>query len=211
MNRLRKMRIAALALLCLIAAPMGAHAQSGPGPIDVPGVYVNAASGMAFPLAVGEFKRSGLYRFDRDERDVSAGYNLLTETSGIVATVYVYPSPPLPAGSRTDEARAKACQGELDRRKQEVYSYHPGAVLIAEKDVTLPQGGKVHPGKLAIFEFEASFRGERQALHSELYVFCYVAESWAFEYRFTTPKTFDYAGPIADFMRALPWTLRAGG
>lgn len=211
MNRVHGMRIAALCLLCLAAAPMTARAQSGPGPIEVPDVYVNAASGMTFPLAVGEFKRSGLFRFDRDERDVSAGYNLLTETSGIVATVYVYPAPPLRAGGRTAEARAKACQGELDRRKQEIYSYRPGAVLISEKDVTLPQGGKVYPGKLATFEFEAPFRGERQALHSELYVFCYVAESWAFEYRFTAPKTFDYAGPIAAFMRALPWTLRAGG
>src|SRR5512135_3255623 len=108
MIRLHGMRITVLCLLFLAAVPMGAHAQSGPGPIEVPGIYVNAASGMTFPPAVGEFKRSGIYRFDRDERDVGVDYNHLTESSGIAASVYIYPAPPLPADARSAEARAAA-------------------------------------------------------------------------------------------------------
>ncbi|HVM80538.1 MAG TPA: hypothetical protein VMU06_16065 [Stellaceae bacterium] len=207
MNHSQRVRIAIAWLLSLLSVPIAASAQSGPGPIDVKGVYVNPASGMTFPLAVGEFTRSGLFRFDRNERDVSASYNLVSGPSGIVATVYVYPSPMPPASNRSADARAEACRGEMERRKQEIDSYRPGAVLIAERDTELQQGGRTYPGRLAIFEFEASFRGQTQMLHSELYVFCSVADSWAFEYRFTAPKAFDYAGPIAAFMRGLPWTV----
>lgn len=207
MTPLRRLRMAVAALLLLGLAPTGASAQSGPGPIDVKGVYVNPASGMTFPPTVGEFTRSSLDRFDRDERDVGASYNLLSGPSGIVATVYVYPTPLPPPGASSAEARAEACRNELERRKQEIYSYRTGAALIAERDTSLPQGDKTYPGKLAIFEFEAAFRGQSQMLHSELYIFCDVAGSWAFEYRFTAPKTFDYAGPVAAFMRELPWTV----
>jgi len=204
---LYRVRIAIAWLLSLLLVPVAAGAQSGPGPIGVEGVYVNPASGMTFPPKVGEFMRSGLFRFDRNERDVSASYNLVAGSSGIVATVYVYPTPLPSSGDRSADALTEACRGELERRKQEIYAYRPGAVLIAERDMALPQGGKTYSGKLAIFEFEASFRGQTQALHSELYIFCNVAESWAFEYRFTAPKTFDYASPVAAFMRGLPWTV----
>ena len=207
MKALRGVRIAVAWLLLLLLASIAAFAQSGPGPIEVEGVYVNAASGMTFPATVGEFTRASLFRFDRSERDVSASYNLVTASSGMVATVYVYPTPVPPADDTSADARAKACQGEFERRKQEIYAYQPTAALVAERDVSLPQGDRTYAGRLAIFEFEAPFRGQSQKLHSELYVFCRVAESWAFEYRFTAPKTFDYAGPIAGFMRALAWTV----
>jgi hypothetical protein len=202
-NLSQGVRIATAWALLLLAAPVGASAEGTSGPIEVEGVYVNPVSGMKFPATVGEFTRAGLFRYDAGERDVSASYNLITASSGIVAVVYVYPTP-----ARAErEGPAEACRGELERHKQEVYAYYPAAQLIAEKDTTLSQGGKTYPGKLAIFEFETSFRGQAQMLHSELYVFCDVAESWAFEYRFTAPKTFDYAAPIAAFMRGLPWTV----
>ncbi|HMK68284.1 MAG TPA: hypothetical protein VK433_07035 [Stellaceae bacterium] len=201
--------LANLLLLCLFLAlaPATVRAQGGSGPIDASGDYVNKASGMTFPLAVGRFTRASLFHFDREERDVSASYNLVTGSSGIVTSVYVYPMPQPPADDTSGAAHAAACKAEVDRRKQEVFSYRAGAALMSEKDIALAQGGKTYPGRLAVFEFEASFRGQVQPLHSELYVFCDVAGSWAFEYRFTTPKGFDYAGSIAGFMRDLVWTV----
>lgn len=60
---------------------------------------------------------------------------------------------------------------------------------------------------MATFEYDDLFAGQQQALRSELYVFCYVGEKWAFEYRFTSPKSVDATATISAFMAALPWTV----
>ncbi|HYC13985.1 MAG TPA: hypothetical protein VEC75_07030, partial [Stellaceae bacterium] len=72
--------------LCLALAPAAVRAESGSGPIEASGDYVNKASGMTFPLSVGQFTRASLFHFDREERDVSASYNLVTGSSGIVTS-----------------------------------------------------------------------------------------------------------------------------
>jgi hypothetical protein len=77
---------------------------------------------------------------------------------------------------------------------------------VCEKQLP-PGGGAQVPGEMAAFEYDDVFGGQRQGLHSELYVFCYVGGKWAFEYRFTSPKSLDTSGTISTFMANLPWTV----
>ena len=168
---------------------------------------------MIFPVSVGDFQRVSLVRYDADGLDVSAGYNLVTSLDGIVATVYVYPAPSLVSIGSPSEAVASArttlCDSEFERRKREIISTHPGANLIAQQDVASPQGSEAVPGKMAAYEFEDVFWNKRQSLQSELYVYCYVGGKWAFEYRFTSPKSSSAADMIPAFMKALTWTISA--
>jgi len=200
-----------LALVACSSAP--ARHLAKPETIPAEGSYTHAASGMNFPAAVGDFRRVTLLRYDSETRDVSAYYFMPAPSGGIAATVYVDPAPPLvPVGTPADlpAARAISCESEVDRRKREIYNLHPSAKLLQEKDVSLVQGGASHRGKAAEFDYDDVFGGQRQALHAEVYLFCYVGRSWALEYRFTTPKTFDVGGRIAAFMKTLPWTVAAG-
>jgi hypothetical protein len=191
----------------------GCHSQqptylAQPQPIQAEGSYTHAASGMVFPPEVGDFQRVSVTRYDTAELDVGVGYNLITWTSGVAATVYAYPAPSLVSiGSPANvvaSARATLCNGEFERRKREVVHRHPGAHLIQEKDATLPQVGSASPGKMAAFDYDDHFGGRSQPLHSELYVFCYIGRKWALEYRFTHPKDFDAGEAISSFMAKLP-------
>ena len=166
---------------------------------------------MAFPPAIGDFKRVEIVRYDETGLDMSAGYNFESPDLNIVATVYVYPAPSLRSfGSPADvvqSARAKLCGDEFKRRQREVMAFHPDARLVSEEAVGRPQAGPAVEGRKASYEFDAAFRGRRQSLHSELYVYCFIADKWAFEYRFTSQRSPDPGARIAAFMKALVWTL----
>lgn len=88
-----------------------------------------------------------------------------------------------------------------------VVDAHTGPKLIQEM-AALPPGGEPQvPGELAVFDYDDVFAFQRQPLRSELYVFCYVGGNWAFEYRFTSPRSPDASGVISTFMAALTWTV----
>ena len=199
--------------LALVACSSASHQLARPETILAQGAYTHAASGMSFPIAVGDFRRVTLLRYDSAARDVSAYYFMPSPSGGIAATVFIDPAPPqVPAASPADlpTARAISCESEVDRRKREIYNLHPSAQLLQERNVSLVQGGASQRGKAAEFEYDDVFGGQRQAVHAEVYLFCYVGARWALEYRFTTPKTFDAGGRIAAFMKNLSWTVAAG-
>jgi hypothetical protein len=199
--------------LALVACSSAPRHLVKPETIPADGPYTHTPSGMSFPVTVADFRRVTLLRYDSKSQDVSAYYYLPSPSGGIAATVYVDPAPPLvPVGSAADlpAARAVSCESEVDRRKREIYNLHPSAQLLQERNVSLVQGGTPHRGKVAEFEYDDVFDGQRQAVHAEVYLFCYVGSRWALEYRFTTPKTFDADGRIAAFMKGLSWTVAAG-
>ena len=107
-------------------------------PIPSQGLYVHKASGMEFPITVGEFRRTKLLRYDTGELDVSAGYDLFTPTSQVAATVYVYPAPKITSiGSSQngiDGVRATIFKGWFQQEKQEILSAHSGIRLAEESD-----------------------------------------------------------------------------
>ena len=212
---MKALAIPTIGCLCVVLVACSSTPQHLAKPETIPatGAYTHAASGMSFPTAVGDFRRISLLRYDSAARDVSADYFMPDPSGGIAATVFVDPAPPLvPVGSPADlpAARAISCESEVDRRKREILNLHPSAQLLQERSVSLVQGGAPHRGKAAEFEYDGTFGGQRQAVHAEVYLFCYVGKGWALEYRFTTPKTYDAGGRIAAFMKSLSWTVPAG-
>ena len=212
---MKALSIPVIGCICVVLAACSSSPRPLARPETIPanGAYTHAASGMSFPTAVGEFRRITLLRYDSAARDVSAYYFMPAPSGGIAATVFVDPAPPMvPAASPADlpAARAISCESEVDRRKRAIYNLHPSAHLLQERNVSLVQGGATQRGKLAEFEYDDDFGGQRQAVHAELYLFCYVGSRWALEYRFTTPKTFDAGSRIAAFMKGLSWTVAAG-
>jgi len=176
-------------------------------------VYTHPASGMKFPVRVGGFQRVTLFRYDLQERDVSAGYNLITSTCAIAATIYVYPTPsPVSTGAPPEtiaNTRARLLEAEFTTRKQEILDSHPGARLIQEENIGLPQRGKTYSGMMATFEFEGIFGGQDNALLSNLYLFCNVDGEWIIKYRFTYPKNVNASKEIEGFMKSLKWSLKS--
>jgi len=184
-----------------------------PETIAAEGGYVHPASGMTFPVAVGEFRRVNLIRYDAAGSDVIAGYNSVEPTSGVAATVYVYPASSLgriDAKQDLAPARAALCGNEFQGRKAEIFRYHRGVHVVDEKDVPITFAGTSMTGRMAAFAYEDVFGGRLQPLQSEIYIFCYVGEAWTLAYRFTAPRDFDASRAIAAFMLNLPWTISSG-
>lgn len=71
------------------------HYLAQPERLAVRGAYVHTASGITMPESIAGFQRDAVFRYDEDGLDVSAGYNLVTPSQHIAATVYVYPAPSL--------------------------------------------------------------------------------------------------------------------
>ena len=181
-----------------------------PETIAVEGSYVHPVSGMTFPVAVGEFRRVNLIRYDAAGADVSVGYNLGGPTGGVVATVYVYPASSLGAiDAKQDAAPARValCGNEFQGRKAEIFRYHRGVRVVDEKDVPITFAGTSMTGRMAAFAYDDVFGGRLQPLQSELYIFCYVGDAWTIAYRFTAPREFDATRAIAAFMLNLSWTI----
>ena len=182
-----------------------------PEVISAEGNFTHAASGMTFPHSVGDFQRSKVLRYDTENLDMSAGYDLITVMGSVAATIYVYPAPSLISiGSPPNvvaAARDRLAQNEFEARKREVMHFRPGALLIEEREVSLQQGNATYLGKMATFEYEEVFAGQRQLLRSHLYFFCFAGGKWVIKYRFTHPRFFDATKEIDEFMKNLLWTL----
>jgi len=211
MKALRCALIAGMSLLLLGCPSMRPKYLSQPASVDATGSYTHAASGMVFPDALGDFRRTSISRYDAEGLDVSAGYDLFAPPRVIAATVYVYPAPPLVSIGSPPEvvatARANLCQREFESRKQEILQSHPGAKLIEERAVSVVRAGGTHSGRMAAFEYEDIFAHQRQPVAARVYLFCYVGGKWVVKYRFSYPKSFDASKDIEDFMRSLSWTL----
>ena len=168
-------------------------------------------SGMTFPIAVGDFQRGSLQRYDQEGLDVSAGYNLFDTKRQIIATVYVYPAPPLVSiGSPPQtvaSARSFLAKNEFEARKREIAQPRPGARLIEDTEISIPVGGTVRVGRMATFEYEEQFAGKQQTLRSHLCMFNYVGGNWALKYRITYPKHLEATREIDAVLEGVPWNV----
>jgi hypothetical protein len=209
-STLLKKIVPAAAVLVLCGCPsMQTRSLAQPERVAVRGAYVHSASKITMPESIAGFQRDNVSRYDADSLDVSGGYNLVTPSHRIAATVYVYPSPSLTSiGSPPDVvagARARLAEGEFEARKQEIRQAHPGAILVQQREMSRTQSGQSHAGKFAIFEYEEVFAGSRTRLRSRLYLFCYVGGKWTVKYRFTHPKSEDADREIQGFIEKWSW------
>lgn len=206
---------AAFLILPLLALLVGCPAR--PRPLNQPqaifadGSYTHEKSGMTFPLAVGDFQRDTVQRYDQDGLDVSVGYNLRGEKQVIIATVYVYPAPPLVSiGSPAEtvaSARAFLAKNEFEARKREIMQPRPGARLIEDTEISIPIGGTLRAGRMATFEYHEQFLGQQRPLRSHLCMFNFVGGTWALKYRITYPSHFEATREIDAILQGVPWNV----
>jgi hypothetical protein len=165
---------------------------------------VHAASGMRFPERVDEFRRIALTRYDKEGLDVSAGYALTNPSGPIIAIINVSPTQ---STTQAQSDRDRLCDEEFGRRKAEFVSQRPGATLVDQQAMSWPQGERRLPARRASYDYAESLRGTRVELSSSLFVFCFVGDRWAVQYRFTSPREVRAAEPIWSFVNNLPWTI----
>jgi hypothetical protein len=206
-----------LALLLLSISTLFVGCPPRPRPIDQPqvifsdGAYVHEKSGMTFPIAVGDFQRGAIQRYDQEGWDISTAYGLFDARRQIAVTVYVYPAPSLVSiGSppqTVDSARSFLAKNEFEARKREITHPRPGARLIEDTELSIPIGGTVRVGRMATFEYEEKFAGKLQAVKSHLCMFNYVGGKWALKYRITYPTHLEATREIDAVLEGVPWNV----
>lgn len=222
------MRFALLAVVSVVLAacaqtpsalprPQAADApdtQSEPQTISAEGPYTQAASGMTFPAVVGGFQRTGINRYRADGSDESAAYSLFHADGGfILATVFVYPSPDMPAAYSVGDpsARSRRCQFQFLMAHNEVVMTAPNAELVARGEINIAQGTAQYVGPSAAYLFSPDGAPETAdpsgLLGSELHLFCYVGGTWSVKYRFSYPAGYAAHDEIRAFMNALTLTI----
>lgn len=195
----------------MMGCPARPRSLNQPQPILVEGAYTHEKSGMTFPLAVGDFRRSLVQRYDQEGLDVSAGYDLYASRYKIAATIYVYPAPSLisigsPPGT-VAAARAMLTKREFEGRKQEIMLSHPDGQLIEDSEISISLGVRLRVGRIATFEYQQDFAGQRQPVRSHLAMFNFVGGKWALKYRITYPKSLGATREIDAILQGVPWNV----
>jgi hypothetical protein len=206
----RSLLSVAIALALAFAHPAAAQEQ-----VALPnGPYVQAASGMAFPLQAGPFQRlETATRYSPDGADESVGYRWTRKAGTVHATVYVYPSLSLAnagvARGGIDAARRELCNAQFAGVEHELQTVHPTATVLENGAATITQAGAAYAGRKLVFVVSgpSAFGKDHAPLRSEAYLFCYVGGRWSVKYRFTYPAALDAQHGIEDFMRDLVWTI----
>lgn len=197
--------------LLLTACPARPRPLNQPQAIFSEGAYAHQKSGMTFPIAIGEFHRGSIQHYDQDGLDVGVSYNLLDDRRQIIATVYVYPAPPLVSIGSPPEtvasARAYLSNQEFEARKREALQPRPGARLIEDTEISIPVGGTVRTGRMATFEYDENFLGKKQSLRSHLCMFNFVGGKWALKFRISYPRHLEVTREIDSILQGVPWNV----
>jgi hypothetical protein len=198
----------ALAGLALLAGCQGFRRGSRlppaepPQVISVSGPYRHPASGMEFPVEVGEFKRAQLLQYDKAGRNISARYDIDGAATKITAQIYVYP-----AKEGSTSQRAELCRSQLDAAASDFARPHPDARRTALDETATEQGSRRYQGLHARYEYDERLGADRMPWATQIYLFCSANDQWQIEYRFAAPRELTIAPIIDDFMHRLPWTL----
>lgn len=211
MTRLAAAFLIAPLLALVLGCPAHPRPLNQPQAILADGTYTHEKSGMTFPLAVGNFQRNTVQRYDQDGLDISVAYNLRDEKHVIIATVYVYPAPPLVSIGSPPEtvasARAFLAKNEFEARKREIMQPRPGARLVEETEISIPIGGTLRTGRMATFEYQEQFLGQQRPLRSHLCMFNFVGGKWALKYRITYPSHLEATREIDAILQGVPWNV----
>ena len=208
---------AAYLILMLGAAAAQAAYYDDPKELDVTGPYTQPASGMVFPEAVRNFKRTGVVSYNSERTDESVDYEW--EVGGktqVAVTVYVYPVPAdlgsalAQALPQDDLVRTWLMLSEqlFSEEEQAIVELHRGSEVLNEEETSLVQNGISYPGFTAAFRYREDFFGEVQPVRSQLFLFPNVRGNWMVKYRVTYPETVDGASQATAFLHGFPWTIR---
>jgi hypothetical protein len=197
------MRLAMRWILAVLLIPSAAAGQTLLQ-VDPDATYFHEPTGMAFPTAVDHFRRTDIIDYSTNGTDVSAGYRL----GDIYVTVYIYPSPAVPAAEDRPAAQASLCMAEFEEVKR-IISRHPGAQLVEEGAVPSPSAHHPRAGLRAVYALDAIGNAAPRPLRSEADLYCYVNDVWQIKFRATAPADLSYVPALSDLMHALAWPLPA--
>jgi hypothetical protein len=188
-------------VLALLAAPAAAQTRitrSGPVP--------HVAASAVFPERVGEFRRTSVVAYDAGNRDMSAGYNLVTPKGRLTVTVYIYP----PREDAPAAQRAAACRREFEANLREISSVKAYKGFRRDPPAPVPAvtGTSRELSHGAGFRFRTTFDEPDQALQSSYRLYCYVGGTWQVKYRATSPEGFPAGPALEQFIRTGPWPGR---
>ena len=189
------------ALALLLAMPALAQPQD----IDAPGTVPHAAARAGFPEQVGEFSRSHVLRYGRD--DIGANYNLRRGDDFLRLSVYIYPAPRVPR-----RERAAACREVMAGIGREIDLLYPGAQRTESGEAAALQGTEPGLRLRSVHHLRMAIRGgtpEETRRESRLY--CYVGGDWLVKYYASSNAAFDVGEAIEAFLRDSPWPGRGPG
>jgi hypothetical protein len=197
----------AAAAVAASAAPAGAQRS-----IEAPGPVAHRWADAAFPERVGDFRRSDVFQYDAEGRDVSASYNLVRPDGRMVITVYIYPAPRVAAapgsGSTAAVARAALCGEQFAGVQAAIGQQYGDAAPVERGSPPDVAGSDAALRHRAVYRIRARFDGSEQEIRTEADLYCYVGGDWLVKYRASSHLGFDAAGAVESFIRTGPWPGR---
>jgi hypothetical protein len=189
--------------LALTLATVPAAAQTR---IIEGGLVPHVAASTIFPEQVGQFRRTSVVAYGPDQRDMSAGYNLVTPNGRLTVTVYIYP----PREDASAAQRAAVCRREFDANVREIGSVPTYKDLRRDPPAQPPAVAGMIPDLShgASFRFRATFDQPDQALQSVYRLYCFVGGNWLVKYRATAGEGFPLGQELEQFIRTGPWPGR---
>ncbi|HEX8262025.1 MAG TPA: hypothetical protein VF547_04030 [Allosphingosinicella sp.] len=192
------------ALVFLAAAAIGLQPLAAQREVVAEGPYLHGPARAVLPVAVGEFRRSRIFQYDAEGKDVSASYDLATPNGRLLITVYIYP-----AAAAAGESEAVHCRREFEEANKAVSSQH-GHVAADERGPAMAVDGIDRAlGHRALYRFSSPFDDRVQAIRSEVHLYCYAGGDWLVKYRVSAPAAVETRGPVEAFIRHGPWPGRS--
>ena len=191
-------------LLLLALAAIGWQPAAAQKKVEARGPFLHREAAAVFPVRVGEFRRSDIFRYDEGGRDISASYDLATPEGRLLVTVYIYPAPAAVASER-----AERCEREFESVKGAIGEHPGGSSPIAEGPALALPGTVEGQRHRAAYRLSITFGGKAQAIRSEAYLYCYVGGDWFVKYRVSAPVAVAAPGAVETFIRTGPWPGRA--
>lgn len=183
--------------------------------ITAPGTIAHRPAETGFPETVGEFRRSGVTRYDAEGRDMGANYNLIRPGGRVVLTIYIYPAPSVVAAPGSNAtaavARAQLCRREFAGVHQAITAQYGNGTLVEEGQAPAKAGVGPELSLRSVHRIRTRFDDRVQDLRSETDLYCYVGGEWLVKYRISTPQAVDAEGAVESFIRAGPWPGRRLG
>jgi hypothetical protein len=202
-----------IGLAFVLAGILGSGTAAAQQQIESDGPYVHRPAQAVFPMRVGEFRRSDLYRYDPEGKDVSGSYNLATPQGRLLITVYIYPASPVANARVRDEGKAvvKAtlCGEEFSGVNQVISQNHQGVAPLEQGEGLAVAGVQPALTHRSDFRFQTEFDGEVQEIRSEAHLYCYVGGDWQVKYRVSAPVAVETRAPVEAFIRNGPWPGRS--
>lgn len=162
--------------------------------------YTHQASGMVFPVSVGSFKRTNMFRYDREAKNFSADYQMrgIFGRAAIIK-VYIYPSSIV---SHTPQPDINRHFNEVKVSLMDIYpdidSFFDGTIKIGQK-----VGAQT--GLASSFKHTAANLFKKKLCFSQVYLFEH--GPWYIRYRVTYPESnHKKVDPqVGQFMHLLEW------